>query len=134
MAEALAGQPLPEQQLPETEELPPLDEQGFTPEWWEGLPPQPTYTPPPPDFDEVTPWTIENATTDEAFEYIRASEGVEDDPYASQLLWDGWFNPNVTPQQRQMARDDYYHYMSYDPKGQGFSWDDWRSWYEAMAG
>lgn len=67
---------------------------------------------------------------DEAYENIRDTEGITYDPFASELLWTAFFDPDVTPDERHSARLEYFEYMGYDDEGDFFAWDEWRDWYE----
>jgi len=63
------------------------------------------------------------------YTYILISEGVGDDSFAQDLLWTGWFDTNVSPDERWDAREMYFDYMDMD--SQDFDWDAWREFYES---
>lgn len=54
---------------------------------------------------------------------------IMQDDYAPDLLWEGWFNPDATPDDRADARELFLDYMDWDVGD--FDWDSWREWYEA---
>lgn len=110
-------------------------------------PEEPTYAPA--AEPEVPPWSIlvgpregpENffeppATMrlDESYEFLRSAEGISDDPYASDLLWTGFYDPDATSEMRRSARAQYFDYMGYDQRGDFFDWNDWRDWYNEYYG
>lgn len=51
---------------------------------------------------------------------------------ARTFLWQGFFEEGVWPEERRLAREDFYAYMAMEPSE--FAWQDWKEWYAAYYG
>lgn len=103
----------------------------------EPVAPVPAYEPAersymPPDLVEPVPGVdIGPFTKSETFEHTVSDVGADGDPFAEQLIWDGWFRDDNSPNDRAEARAmffDYFGIEDYD-----FPWDEWREWYDSAA-
>ena len=50
------------------------------------------------------------------------------DIIAQDLLFDGWFNSEVSPDERHEARVEFFEYM--EIRDDDFPWDEWVEFYE----
>ena len=109
--------PTPEQSRPSNADIP---APPAPPEPEDILPPWEQFTnAEPPTFDRDE--TYQNMIDDMA---IR-------DPFAMDLLWQGWFNDDIDTDERVEAREMFFDYTgmgTYD-----FDWDQWREWYGEAA-
>lgn len=96
---------------------------------------EPYYPAPEPEYEEVfpepgsTPFT---STAEEEFIYLSSEYEIQTDDYAQNLLWEGWFDPDMDFAQRQEARELFFMYMEIE--SEDFDWDDWRDWYSSTSG
>lgn len=106
----------PEYQAPAT----PIEPEYQAPEedLYRRVPPEESGIPPGPEEDPFT--------------QLARDMGVSHDPFASEMLWWGWFATDITPDQRSSARDQFFRYTAMDEYE--FDWDQWRDWYETVSG
>ena len=50
------------------------------------------------------------------------------DAIAQDLLYTGWFDGEVTPEERHDAREEFFEYMEMDDYD--FPWAEWEEWYD----
>jgi hypothetical protein len=60
-------------------------------------------------------------TPNQAYEDMRMQYGIKYDEYASGLLYNGWFNPNIEHADRDGYRDVFYEYLGV--RKWEFNWD-----------
>ena len=46
------------------------------------------------------------------------------------LLWDGWFNGDITPSERVEIRMEFFYQT--DIEWEDFDWESWREWYDTV--
>lgn len=51
------------------------------------------------------------------------------DQHASDLLYDAFFNPDVSTYERTLDRFEFFDYTGIE--WEDFDWDAWRDWYES---
>lgn len=96
------------------------------------VPPEQSGIPPGP-FEALTPY--EKVLHNEGFVdyeiWDMTGETMVTDDYAAQLIYQGWFDLDSTPDSRKAAREDYWDYTGQEPRD--FDWQTWRDWYESNA-
>jgi hypothetical protein len=97
------------------------------------VPPEESGIPPGP-FEALTPY--EKLLHNEGFvdfeTFDRTGETFVTDQHAADLIWAGWFDPTVTPDERVQFRQQYYDYTGTDHRD--FDWQTWRDNYGAIFG
>lgn len=74
----------------------------------------------------------ETSSAQEEYDYLSEEYDITGDDQALIFLWGGWFDEDITPEERRLFREDFYDYMGFTRED--FDWDDWRDWYEATHG
>lgn len=63
---------------------------------------------------------------DEFYDDLMGDYGLDEDEFGSTLLWEGWFDEDLDPDERQEARDAFFEYTGMDPYD--FDWEAWREY------